>query len=192
MLETRSAGLRGARLPLAARRSTGAGAAQVKSDWVGLIDEWAGRFFQELDYEREAASAATFAAQMADLPGITTPDVRPDLSSHTVLTTAWVPGARGPARARAGGPLLGCRPFVRAAQAGTPTAGLCKETWHSWARRTALFVSGLCCACRMLRSRPRCRQGRTRQPGRHSTLVWWACGGRNLRSACVAVHRRRR
>lgn len=66
--------------------------AQVKSDWVGLINEWAGRFFQELDYEREAASAAVFAAQMADLPGITVPDVLPPLTSHTVLTTAWVEG----------------------------------------------------------------------------------------------------
>ena len=66
---------------------------QVKSDWVGLINEWAGRFFQELDYEREAASAAVFAGQMADLPGITVPDVLPALTSHTVLTTAWVPGA---------------------------------------------------------------------------------------------------
>ena len=66
---------------------------QVKSDWVGLINEWAGRFFQELDYEREAASAAVFAAQMADLPGITVPDVLPALTSHTVLTSAWVAGA---------------------------------------------------------------------------------------------------
>ncbi len=66
---------------------------QVKSDWVGLINEWAGRFFQELDYEREAASAAVFAGQMADLPGITVPDVLPALTSHTVLTSAWVPGA---------------------------------------------------------------------------------------------------
>ena len=66
--------------------------AQVKSDWVGLINEWAGRFFQELDYEREAASAAVFAGQMADLPGITVPDVLPALTSHTVLTSAWVPG----------------------------------------------------------------------------------------------------
>ncbi|KAK9843545.1 hypothetical protein WJX81_008125 [Elliptochloris bilobata] len=67
---------------------------QVKSDWVGLINEWAGRFFQELDYEREAASAAVFAAQMADLPGITVPDVLPELTSHTVLTTAWVEGEK--------------------------------------------------------------------------------------------------
>jgi len=134
-----------ARTATAAHRtlSPGAGAAQVKSDWVGLIDEWAGRFFQELDYEREAASAATFAAQMADLPGITTPDVRPDLSSHTVLTTAWVPGAPGPARARVSGLLLGCCPCVRAAEARTPTAGACKEGWHSCGAPHGIVCVGL-------------------------------------------------
>ena len=38
---------------------------QVTTDWVGLIDEWAGRFFAELDYEAEARNAATFKQQMA-------------------------------------------------------------------------------------------------------------------------------
>ena len=73
---------------------------------MGLIDEWAGRFFQELDYEREAASAATIAAQMADLPGITTPGVLPELSSHTVLTTAWVEGPPSAGWRRTAAPVL--------------------------------------------------------------------------------------
>ena len=34
--------------------------AQVSTDWVGLIDEWARRFFHELDYDREARSAMQF------------------------------------------------------------------------------------------------------------------------------------
>ncbi len=119
----------------------------MKSDWVGLIDEWAGRFFQELDYEREAASAATFAAQMADLPGITTPDVRPDLSSHTVLTTAWVPGAPGPARAR----VSGCSWAVaRACERLRPEhqrQAHARRVGTAVARRMALSVLGFRCAC---------------------------------------------
>jgi len=65
---------------------------QVNTDWVGLIDEWAGRFFQELDYEREARNAAVFRDQMAGLGGITVAEVYPGLTNHEVLTTAWVQG----------------------------------------------------------------------------------------------------
>ena len=66
---------------------------QVSTDWVGLIDEWAARFFAELDYEAEAASALQFKAEMAQLEGIVVPDVFIELTSPSVLTTAWVEGA---------------------------------------------------------------------------------------------------
>ena len=66
--------------------------AQASTNWVGLIDEWAGRFFAELDYEAEAASALQFKREMAKLEGIVVPDVFLDLTSPTVLTTAWVEG----------------------------------------------------------------------------------------------------
>lgn len=64
----------------------------MNTDWVGLIDEWAARFFQELDYEREARNAAVFRDQMADLGGITVAEVYGNLTSREVLTTAWVQG----------------------------------------------------------------------------------------------------
>jgi predicted unusual protein kinase regulating ubiquinone biosynthesis (AarF/ABC1/UbiB family) len=70
-----------------------AAAAQVTTDWVGLVDEWALRFFAELDYESEARNAATFRAQMAQLPGITVAEVLPALSTREVLATEWVQGA---------------------------------------------------------------------------------------------------
>ena len=70
------------------------GGEQVTTDWAGLIDEWAGRFFAELDYEAEARNAAVFKRQMAQLEGITVAEVLPALSSRTVLTTDWVSGAR--------------------------------------------------------------------------------------------------
>ena len=65
---------------------------QINTDWVGLIDEWATRFFQELDYEREARNAAVFRDQMASLGGITVAEVYENLTSREVLTTAWVQG----------------------------------------------------------------------------------------------------
>ena len=65
---------------------------QVSTDWVGLIDEWAQRFFHELDYEREARSAVQFKEQMKHLEGITVAPVYSELTSGEVLTTAWVQG----------------------------------------------------------------------------------------------------
>ena len=65
---------------------------QVSTDWVGLIDEWARRFFHELDYDREARSAMQFKEQMEPLGGITVAPVYTELTSGEVLTTAWVQG----------------------------------------------------------------------------------------------------
>jgi aarF domain-containing kinase len=40
-------------------------------DVVGLLDEWAARFFEELDYVREGSNGTRFAASMAkDLPQV--------------------------------------------------------------------------------------------------------------------------
>jgi predicted unusual protein kinase regulating ubiquinone biosynthesis (AarF/ABC1/UbiB family) len=67
---------------------------QVSTDWVGLIDEWAQRFFHELDYDREARNAIQFKQQMEHLGGITVAPVYSELTSSEVLTTAWVQGKR--------------------------------------------------------------------------------------------------
>lgn len=65
---------------------------QVRTDWTGLIDEWACRFFEETDYEREAANALAFQAQMADIEGIVVPEVFLQYTSREVLMTRWVQG----------------------------------------------------------------------------------------------------
>jgi hypothetical protein len=65
---------------------------QVRTNWVGLIDEWATRFFHELDYEREAQNGMTFKEQMAGLDGIVVADVYQHLSNKEVLTTVWIQG----------------------------------------------------------------------------------------------------
>lgn len=65
---------------------------QVTTDWVGLIDEWAARFFDELDYRTEGRNAITFAQNMEKLDGITVSVPRLSLTNRTVLTTDWVKG----------------------------------------------------------------------------------------------------
>ncbi len=65
---------------------------QIRTNWVGLIDEWATRFFHELDYEREAQNGMTFKEQMAGLDGIVVADVYQHLSNKEVLTTMWMQG----------------------------------------------------------------------------------------------------
>ena len=47
---------------------------QERVDIVGLLDEWAGRFFEELDYVREGNNATRFAEEMRqDLPQVCEP-----------------------------------------------------------------------------------------------------------------------
>lgn len=43
----------------------------IQTDVVGLLDEWAERFFEELDYVKEGQNATKFAEQMKqDLPQV--------------------------------------------------------------------------------------------------------------------------
>lgn len=44
---------------------------QIATDIVGLVDEWAARFFEELDYINEGENATHFAEMMrVDLPQV--------------------------------------------------------------------------------------------------------------------------
>lgn len=44
---------------------------QIATDVVGLVDEWAARFFEELDYINEGENATRFAEMMrVDLPQV--------------------------------------------------------------------------------------------------------------------------
>ena len=68
-------------------------------DARGLIDEWGGRFVDELDYGLEARNASEFLQAMRsrrDALGdaVSAPEVRPELSSRHVLTAEWVEGTR--------------------------------------------------------------------------------------------------
>lgn len=44
---------------------------QIATDVVGLVDEWAARFFEELDYINEGENGTRFAEMMCvDLPQV--------------------------------------------------------------------------------------------------------------------------
>lgn len=64
-------------------------------DVVALLDEWAARFFEELDYVREGNNATLFAEQMRqDLPQVVVPTTYADYTSRRVLTTSWLEGEK--------------------------------------------------------------------------------------------------
>eukprot|EP00878_Enallax_costatus_P030877 GHUV01033684.1.p1 GENE.GHUV01033684.1~~GHUV01033684.1.p1 ORF type:complete len:571 (+),score=153.33 GHUV01033684.1:111-1715(+) len=68
---------------------------QVTTDVVALLDEWAARFFDELDYVKEGQNAEIFAAQMAaDLPQVVVPRTYSELTSKRVLTVTWLDGEK--------------------------------------------------------------------------------------------------
>ncbi|CAD7699161.1 unnamed protein product [Ostreobium quekettii] len=66
----------------------------LHSNWSATFDEWARRFFDELDYTKECRNALAFRDQMAKLPGITVPRMYPELTTRRVMTSEWVYGEK--------------------------------------------------------------------------------------------------
>ncbi|XP_058095034.1 uncharacterized protein LOC131240665 [Magnolia sinica] len=68
---------------------------QISVDVVGLVDEWAARFFEELDYINEGENGTRFAEMMRkDLPQVVVPMTYQKYTSRKVLTTQWVDGEK--------------------------------------------------------------------------------------------------
>ncbi|KAK9288691.1 hypothetical protein L1049_017154 [Liquidambar formosana] len=68
---------------------------QISIDVVGLVDEWAARFFEELDYVNEGENGILFAEMMRkDLPQVVVPKTYHKYTSRKVLTTGWVDGEK--------------------------------------------------------------------------------------------------
>ncbi|KAG9136132.1 hypothetical protein Leryth_003746 [Lithospermum erythrorhizon] len=68
---------------------------QVSLDVVGLVDEWAARFFEELDYVNEGENGTLFAEMMKkDLPQVVVPKTYTKYTSRKVLTTGWIEGEK--------------------------------------------------------------------------------------------------
>ncbi|KAI3957076.1 hypothetical protein MKW92_016140 [Papaver armeniacum] len=67
----------------------------VALDVVGLVDEWAARFFEELDYINEGENGTIFAEMMRkDLPQVVVPKTYTKYTTRKVLTTGWVEGEK--------------------------------------------------------------------------------------------------
>ncbi|PNH01026.1 hypothetical protein TSOC_013112, partial [Tetrabaena socialis] len=67
----------------------------ITTDIVALLDEWAARFFEELDYIHEGQNSERFAAQMKeDLPQVVVPRTYFDYTSRRVLTSEWLEGEK--------------------------------------------------------------------------------------------------
>uniref|UniRef100_A0A0R0L7X3 Protein kinase domain-containing protein n=1 Tax=Glycine max TaxID=3847 RepID=A0A0R0L7X3_SOYBN len=66
----------------------------ITSDVVALIDEFARRVFQELNYVQEGQNARRFKKLYADKEDICVPDVFWDYTSAKVLTMEWVEGVK--------------------------------------------------------------------------------------------------
>jgi aarF domain-containing kinase len=56
----------------------------MDSDLVALLDTWAVRFFDELDYVQEGYNAIQFAENMKNLDNVTVPAVYMDYTSRKV------------------------------------------------------------------------------------------------------------
>uniref|UniRef100_A0A5B7BC63 Protein kinase domain-containing protein n=1 Tax=Davidia involucrata TaxID=16924 RepID=A0A5B7BC63_DAVIN len=68
---------------------------QISIDIVGLVDEWAARFFEELDYVTEGENGTLFAEMMKkDLPQVVVPETYHKYTSRKVLTTRWIDGEK--------------------------------------------------------------------------------------------------
>ncbi|KAH7521835.1 hypothetical protein FEM48_Zijuj07G0074200 [Ziziphus jujuba var. spinosa] len=68
---------------------------QISVDVVGLVDEWAARFFEELDYINEGENGTLFAEMMRkDLPQVVVPKTYEKYTSRKVLTTGWIEGEK--------------------------------------------------------------------------------------------------
>ncbi len=62
-------------------------------DPTQMADEIGERLREELDYAREAAHMRLYGRILADIPGITVPEVVDDLSTPRLLTMTWLDGA---------------------------------------------------------------------------------------------------
>lgn len=66
----------------------------MHGDWAAVLDDWALRFFQEMDYQLEAYNTMTFKRDMAGLEGVVVPEIFPEFSSRYILTTSWITGEK--------------------------------------------------------------------------------------------------
>ncbi|KAG1666030.1 hypothetical protein FOA52_006904 [Chlamydomonas sp. UWO 241] len=66
----------------------------MSDQWANVLDDWALRFFEEMDYELEAYNTMTFKKQMSKLKGIVVPTIHPGFTSRKVIVSDWIDGEK--------------------------------------------------------------------------------------------------
>ncbi len=66
----------------------------IRSNLVGILDEFASRIFEEMDYTCEGANANRFAEFYGHIPEIYVPKIYWQYTAHRVLTMEWIEGVK--------------------------------------------------------------------------------------------------
>ncbi len=66
----------------------------IRSDLVGILDEFATRIFEEMDYTQEGRNAEQFDALYSYMPEIYVPEIYWDYTARRVLTMEWIEGTK--------------------------------------------------------------------------------------------------
>ncbi|MBE7381705.1 MAG: AarF/ABC1/UbiB kinase family protein [Leptolyngbya sp. SIO1E4] len=67
---------------------------RIRSDLVGIMDEFGARIFEEMDYTHEGENAIRFANLYGHLKDIYVPGIYLDYTARRVLTMEWVDGTK--------------------------------------------------------------------------------------------------
>jgi len=66
----------------------------IRSNLVGILDEFASRIFEEMDYTCEGANANKFAEYYGQIDEIYVPKIYWKYTAHRVLTMEWIEGTK--------------------------------------------------------------------------------------------------
>ncbi len=67
---------------------------QIRSDLVGILDEFATRLYEEMDYTQEGLNAEKFAQLYGHIPDIYVPKIYWHCTGRRVLTMEWIAGIK--------------------------------------------------------------------------------------------------
>jgi len=67
---------------------------RIRSDLVGIMDEFGARIFEEMDYTHEGYNAERFAQLYGHLPEIYVPRIYWEYTNRRVLTMEWIDGTK--------------------------------------------------------------------------------------------------
>ncbi|MDA0266547.1 MAG: AarF/ABC1/UbiB kinase family protein, partial [Cyanobacteria bacterium] len=67
---------------------------RVRSDLVGIMDEFGARIVEEMDYTHEGENAKRFARLYGHLPNIYVPHIYDQYTARRVLTMEWIEGTK--------------------------------------------------------------------------------------------------